>query len=348
MVEGKAPAGQAAAKDTARVICLRTDLPLKQRKPVQDAVRQLYQNIVKNGPEDKKRGQKAHWGAFARALKGSLDKSFEPHWHVLIGTNLGFACKKVDHSMGLWRIGETSVVIWKSPGFEGPQASPGASSSAAAPAEDTAADAAEARAGGADASAAPPAANGSASATSLRVHEPTTVEAGSEVERTIALLREEIAASSTTDVQELAQALRRRLMSELGPIWHVVTGTDFVAEVAEDSRNHVVATAGKHRIVCFQHEQLVEGRIDFGRILSSLPYLLMVFFCFGYMTLNSVCQDTPPSADNALALAIRSRCCHDGWEQDMFAVGGCSLVALFVSRKFKSIQSILPWVRNRN
>ncbi len=36
-----------------------------------------------------------------------------PHWHVLVGTSLGFACKKRNKTMGVWRIDNTMALNHK-------------------------------------------------------------------------------------------------------------------------------------------------------------------------------------------------------------------------------------------
>merc|ERR1712085_178194 len=83
------------------------------------------------------------------------------------------------------------------------------------------------------------------------------VEEGSEVSRAIAVMHDVLRENSSEDVQELSKLLRRRLTKELGTIWHIAAGSNFIIEPAENCRNFVLASFSKDmRIVCFQHEQM--------------------------------------------------------------------------------------------
>lgn len=294
---------------------LRTDLPAKHRKPILEAVELLYTRHVKSaGDKQNKNTRRAN---FAQALKQSLDESFGFHWHILVGEKIGFACKKRNETMGVWKISDGSdaavmVVIWQSPGIEEPEPAAG----------DAGEEPQEAQAAG---------------QASVRVLEPAKVEEGSETASVVASLRSELGRRGdlgTVDSQELAQVLRRRLTTDIGPIWHLAVGHDFVLEAAEDRRNHVALVAGKVRVVCFRHEQFKGGsNVDFGKILASLPYLFLAIFCLGYMTLTSVCKEEPAAAESSFRAGIRQRFCHLDWENYLSYFAGAALVCLFLGRR---------------
>lgn len=296
----------------------RSDLPAKQRKPITDAVQLFYHQHVKKG--DAKRAKTSKWADFAKELKQSLDGNLGPHWHVLVGAKLGFACKKRNGTMAVLRVQDCMVVVWQSPGLEEPEPLGPEAPDAGAAADDSPA----ADSGGGEESS--PAAAG---APTLKVLEPSAIEAGSDREKVVAVLKEEF--RNTEDMQALAQAVRKRLTAELGTIWHVVTGTEFVAEVAEDARNYVIAQAGKRRIVCFQHEQFCPRTIHWKVIMSALPYLFVTIFLLGYMTMNSLCGDeiTP---DRTVSLKMKARLCHGDWESKVNVLGICAMVSLFLTR----------------
>jgi len=305
---------QATGPPMEEVRYARTDFPPKQRKPIRDAVQLFYHKHVKKG--DAKRPKTSRWSDFAKELKESLDGNLGPHWHVLVGTQLGFACKNRKGSMAVLRVQECMVVLWQSPGLEEP--SPVDVAAADAPAADPSG---EEAAGAAAADA----------ARTLEVLEPPAVEVGSDHERVVAILREEFCGASE-NTQALAQAVRKRLTAELGTIWHVVTGTEFVAEAAEDVRNYVLAHTGKRRIVCFQHEQFCPRKVNFDVLMSALPYLFALFFCLGYMTMNSLCgEEVAP--DRTLALKMKAKLCHGDWENKINMLGFCAMASLFMTRK---------------
>jgi len=140
----------------------------------------------------------------------------------------------------------------------------------------------------------------------------------------------------------LAAAVRKRLTADFGTIWHVAAGNDFVLEAAENRRNHVLLSLplpgnkghSHTRLVCFQHEQFKGGsNIDWPRLLKSLPYLLLAIFCFGYMTLNTVCKEENPDPSQKLRQRIRSTFCDTDWEGNMQYVAAAALVCFFLTRR---------------
>jgi len=294
-----------SALHMAEVRLIKTDLPNDRKKPIKDAISLLYKRHVSKASD--KKNKNASRGDFAKALKMSLDESFGLHWHVLVGEKLGFACKKRNQTMALFRVEESMVIIWQSPGIEAPE-----------PAAE-AADVAEEGSRVADAS------------PNIKVLEPEKLEDGSTTADVVAALRSELAGADTGDTQELASALRTRLTADFGTIWHVAAGNDFVLEAAENRRNHVLLSANKMRIVCFQHEQVQGGiKVDWVKLLGSLPYLLLGIFCFAYMCLNLLCKDKP---DPSQMHSIRNRVCGTDWEGNLKYVPVAALVCLFVSKR---------------
>merc|ERR1711974_588077 len=132
----------------------------------------------------------------------------------------------------------------------------------------------------------------------------------------------------------LAQSLRRQLTASFGTIWHVAVGNDFVVEAAEDRRNFVLMTTGKLRVVCFQHEQFKGGsNFDFGKLVSSLPYLVLFALCMCFMTMSSVCKDEQPDPQSPFRAMLHRRLCGGDVEQNMQYVGGGILVMFFMGRR---------------
>lgn len=286
---------------------VRTDLPKERKRPIQQAIEVLYERSFKGDKE--KRSRNASRAEFASALKGSLDESFGEHWHVLIGDRTGFACKKRTETMAVWKIEENIVVMWQSPGYEEP------GSNAAIP-------------DGAGEKSKP--------GEAVKILEPEKVDDDTELAKVVDVLREELK-TIEDDPQVLAQRLRNRLAADFGPIWHVVVGSDFVVEAAENRRNHVLLTAGKTRVVCFQHEQFTQGiKIDWAKIFRSAPYLLLAVFCLAYLTLNQVCVEGAELS--GFQLNIRDRFCTKDWESQVHKVGVGAVVCLFAGRFVKKTQ----------
>lgn len=281
---------------------------------MQDAVELLYTRHVKDC-DDKKKKEVNRWSTFAQELKKSLDRYCDPDWHVIVGRAVGYACKKRDKTMAAWYVDNNcTVVIWKSPGIEliPPPETP-APATGAEPAETAAVDVVK-----------------------VHVVEPATVEAGSEIETVISALNEEALVTSVKDVEAFAQAFRKRLTKELGTIWHVVSGTEFVVEMASERRNYVLATVGKARIVCFQHEQFTHTKVDWQKIFKSVPYLLAVVFCFGYMGLNFICAESYTPTTSA-GNRIRGAFCSDNWESYIGMVGAAAIGSLLVFRTLNKV-----------
>lgn len=280
---------------------LRTDLPAQHRRPVQDAVLLLYKSIVLS--EDKKATKEQKWKGFAGALQGSLDKSLGPQWHVLLGTSLGFACKYRKQSVAIWRIDQVMIVIWRSPGTEGPQAPEAQLTESASP-----------------------------QPLMLKVLSPEEIEPESELERVLAALKDELPRLSDSDSQMLAQTSRRRLHADFGPIWHVIAGQEFAIEMAEDKRNLLTVTIGKMRLVCFQHEQFSQQLIslDGRQVVNMLPYLILLLLGIIYLGLTFVCKE--PS-DSRPVTALQRRLCVDGWQQTLGTTAVFVMGTSFVLRK---------------
>lgn len=301
----------------AEVRILRTDLPAKHRKPILQAVQLLHSRIFtgSGGKEKKINAQRAE---FARQLKASLDESFEPHWHVLVGAKSGFACKKRNESMAIFKMGDSQVVIWQSPGLE-----PLEDKDALAPAENETKEGDGAEDGPAS----------SSKPVKVQVLEPEDPQSDSEEARVIAALKEELTAPvGDEDPQVLAQRLRKRLTTDFGTIWHVIAGPDFVAEGAADRRNHVLLTAGKVRVLCFQHEQFKGGtKVEWEKLMKSLPYFLLMVFCLGYMTMTAVCGEAD-SSSSPIRTHMRATLCQGDWETNVNYVGAAAMVCLFFGR----------------
>jgi hypothetical protein len=334
-----------------QVKCVQTDLPKDHRKSVVEAVRKIYLGIVE-GEESwkdssKKRNIAGRWGDFARSLKRSLDNAYKPHWHVMVGTSIGFACKHRKKSVALLYImggtdmkpGEKlTVVIWKSPGTEGPRKESETPAQAQAESSDAKEDVNEAESMPGNAVVVE---TREASYT-FHVVRPNEaeVETGSEVHTTISVLRSILQpdpASSAEqgppkDSAELAQLVRNRLTVELSTIWHVAVGRDFVLEPAEDSRNFVSASFGKERIVCFQHEQPEAKAIDWFRIASTFPYAVMTLLGCLYMACKMICKPGEGGSVKSTNMAVRfvddRICTKEDWEYEL---GIASVLAIGLS-----------------
>jgi len=161
------------------------------------------------------------------------------------------------------------------------------------------------------------------------------VEEGSEVATAIAVIRDVLQENSAADAVDLSKLLRRRLTKELGTIWHVAAGSNFIIEPAENCRNFVLASFGKDmRIVCFQHEQMNGNRIEWTKVLSSLPWLMVVLACFIYMSFQGICSDKTETSGPGRGsnFAVRwfeeNLCTKKDWESE---VGLMVVITLGVS-----------------
>ena len=275
---------------------LKQDLPARDRKRVQDAVNTYYNLHVKFNKE--KLSQEEKWRLFARILKNAMDRNLAAHWHVAVGNGVGYACKVRQRAMGIWKFPDgCQVVLWKSPGLEPAQ-----------PAESVAREE-----------------GGKKKAVKAKV---LFGEAKAEVQAVC----EEMSLVDTKDAQVLAMAIRKRLTKDFGPIWHVLAGPSFVVEMGQDCRNEFGIQVGDTRIVGFQHEQLDGGlfpSLDLPKLLSAVPYLLMLLLCFGYMALSSLCKDIPES--EALRY-LNQQICGGSWEPMLRNVGVVVIVSAFCSR----------------
>lgn len=332
--------------DTVRLV--RTDLPPKQRKPIREAIQILYKRTFKNGDSKDKRGgssRNAQRAELAKALKHSLDQSFGPHWHVLVGEKSGFACKKRNETMAIWRVDENQVVMWQSPGIEEPEAEEASPNESRSESSEGNVDAA-AEGEGVESKEAVDAGvqkkdDMAESAGIIKVLEPAKLEEDSEEARVVDLLRKELA-TPESDRQLLSARVRRRLTEEFGTIWHVMAGSDFAVEAAVDRRNHVLVTSGKTRLLCFQHEQFKGGtKVEWGKITKALPYLLLTILCLAFMTMQAMCGDEEPVAgsQSKFQIFLREKLCQGDWESRMQYLGvgalGCLAMTRFAKRMTK-------------
>jgi len=287
------------------------DLPLKDRKRLEGGINLFWARHVASA-KDKNKNIQLRWQEFAKHLKQSLDDNLEPHWHVLVGIAPGFACKNRLRTAGIWKLDECSIVVWKSPGIEEPATTdPSWSDESHVP--------------------------------KLKVIEPATVEKESEMERVLSAIRAELPRMSAKDGLKTAQVIRRRLTSEFGTIWHVVSGQKIILEKAANSRNAFQVSVDELRVFGFQHEQsTVQGllnRIEWSKLLQGLPYLLVVMLCFVYMLLSALCKEGAPEAKWAVVRSLQQKC-YSEWETDIAIVGAVVLSSSFFLRKMK-------WVRER-
>lgn len=300
----------------ATVQLCKSDLPPNHCRPIQDALRKLHHRFVAD-IKDKKKSRASKWADFARALKGSLDQSFSPQWHVLVGDTVGFACKKREGTMGVWRIDKTLVMIWKSPAME--------AGDAAAPAAETSED---------DKSKDEKVKEAKTKNEVKKPKELKILEADDEVTSISQALREELL-KAPTDLEELAQTLRRRLTADFGTIWHVVAGSEFALHCAENRRNFISASFGETQIVCFQHEQQRE-QLNWSKMISLLLWILVPFCAACYMTLNYLCKEGSAPAEHAAARWVQRKMCRVDWSEKIGMLGMVAAAAVLVVRKFRA------------
>ena len=187
--------------------------------------------------------------------------------------------------MGVWKFGDGCVVlIWKSPGLEPEET------------EDEDKESGFASKG-------------------KKAKAKILFQDGPEATEVIDAVCEELPAMEK-DEQVMATLLRKSLTAKFGTIWHVLTGSKFVVEAAQNCRNHFCIEVGSVRVVGFQHEQLNSGflgSLDFPQLLSTLPYLLMTLLCFAYMGLSSLCGDkTAQKEDSTSSFGfLRETLCHE-------------------------------------
>jgi hypothetical protein len=278
--------------------------------------RALYATHVecKDDENAKAKKPRERMGDFCRALKTTLDNSSMGNgWHILMGEQLGFAAKKRNGTMCTFKIDKMLIVAWRSPGIERPEPEE----------EEEKKEEGEKPVG--------------KSLAKFKVNEPEgEIEEGSEIERTVNTIRstlQGLPAADAEDVAILAKAVRKRLTEELGTIWHVAAGTEFVCEPAAACRNLVHVSTGKSHIVCFQHEQVDPQMVDWHKIMTALPYLLLVIFLFGFMTLHNVCPDDVDVTNSPFKQSLRRRFCGDQWENRLHVLGGGAIILLMISKK---------------
>lgn len=295
----------------------KTDMIGKDIKAVTGVVNAAYGRFLgsSKGLENVRHDKINKWTELARGLKASLDSSLGPHWHVLLGTHLGFAAKKRNQNMGIWRAGPLMLVVWRSPGREEqPEASLVIAS--AAPADHAA----------------------EPGRFSLRLAQPKSVAAGSSEEMIASAVKTELSSmpeSDLSNMEKFAQRVRSRLLEDMGPIWHVIVGSEFAVEMADDRRNHVVMTYGKTRIVCFQHEQELRcrARVDWEKMFFRCwPWLLAVLVCFLGMALHMVCGGKEPALDRKWAWRLRGQVCIEGLGSNAGVVVATALVTSILAR----------------
>eukprot|EP00930_Biecheleria_cincta_P071206 TRINITY_DN58726_c0_g1_i1.p1 TRINITY_DN58726_c0_g1~~TRINITY_DN58726_c0_g1_i1.p1 ORF type:complete len:317 (-),score=74.52 TRINITY_DN58726_c0_g1_i1:35-985(-) len=302
---------------------VKSDLRGKDRKRFTDAVTMMWDKHVTNGAagnrqKSQEKSRERRWEAFARALKASLDKNLGAHWHVLCGTSLGYACKKRNNTMGVWRLEDCMVLIWKSPGIEeiSPEAEPAAKEAEGESGERL-------------------------KRPKPQLVQPEKVDEDSELGRIWAMLNRELSEIKESEGHAVATQLRQRLTTEFGTIWHVVAGTSFAMEAAENARNMLLISTGKLRVACFQHEQMSEGvfsGIDFALLLEGLPYLLAALVCFAYMGLAGLCKEGAPKPKLSLAQMAQEKMCYDDWQSDLAMVGAVILGGALVTKRMKGIR----------
>eukprot|EP00435_Cladocopium_sp_Y103_P069421 s1031_g33.t1 len=277
------------------------DLLPRERKKIQDAVNTYY-NLHVAFNQDKDLTKEERWRQFAKILKTALDRNLGEHWHVAVGNALGYACKVRQRAMGVWKFGSRDgcvVIIWKSPGLE-PLDQNGAQADKAKPTV--------------------------SKVKEVRVVFPNSSDCESEA-KIIEAVCQEVASLDIKDEQLVATALRKRLTTDFGPIWHILAGAKLVVEAAENCRNPFCIEVGGMRVHGFRHEQLNTGffpSLDFATGLKALPYLLMTFLCFAYMGLSSLCKEVPEArpAQSDLSFGfLKETLCHEHWELSLRTFG---------------------------
>jgi hypothetical protein len=331
-----------------------SNLPKKDNAPVLAAVRKLYIEIVEgDGKASSKKTHKAgKWKDFANRLRRSLDVSFEPHWHVLVGQSFGFHCKSVKMAQfvisgckDLKSSESLTVIIWKSPGSEPltseSEASPktdGSSSAAENPSEDSKPEETS------DSRADEPGNASSSSRFHLLHPVENEIEAGSEIEKTVHVLRDVLQSEHPKDTADLAKHVRKCLTEKVGTIWHVIIG-DYVLDHAEDCEVSVTASFGKDgKITCFRHAQIAPKLIDWTRIASAIPYAILVFVCSSYVAFHTICNRGNTDTDSATPEPIKAKgwftqavenniCSKPDWDTELGVIAVITVVSSFVAKR---------------
>lgn len=338
---------------------IQSNLPAKDNKPVAEAVRRLYVRIVEGEDKDssKKRNKAGKWKDFATTLRKSLDQSFGAHWHVLVTPCCGFHCKfkqmarlTINGCKDSKSGDSLIVIIWKSPGVEpveSSQTSPKPlESSSDRKKEDVGSDskAEDAGSGSNGSKAEEPCNNGTSSRFHLLQPSENDIEAGSEMETSVQVLRDILQSDYPEDTIELAKHVRSCLTDKLGTIWHVIVG-DFVLDHAEDCELSITASYSKDsKITCFRHAQTNPRLIDWKRLASSIPYAVIVLVCFAYMAFHSVCKrDTANNAEISepyrskgfFAQTIENNICtKPDWDFELGVAAVITVVSSFVAKRF--------------
>mmetsp|Transcript_41938 Transcript_41938/g.100797 ORF Transcript_41938/g.100797 Transcript_41938/m.100797 type:complete len:326 (-) Transcript_41938:167-1144(-) len=265
-----------------------TAMGRKDAKFIRDACSEIYMRCVfqtdadlKEKKDKKKLTKEEKHQDFVTSLKYVLDNRFQPHWHVVCGDKLGFACKyrlgqmiKIKLNDGSYDWSKSSqggllIVCYKSPGEEG-VLTPLTEDQKKARKSQTVPKSFKV--------------DSRPKAESAKYEEGVTDKA---VETITTCLSE----MSLEDEQFFATYLRRQLTEASSPVWHVLVGSDFYIAPAENVRSEIWASVGKVKLNVFRHEQVMAGQWNTAKIMQAVPYLIVIIACIAYIMRKGMCED---------------------------------------------------------
>lgn len=208
----------------------------------------------------------------AERLKVVLDMKFSPSWHILCGSDMGFALKsRRKSSVVISGPRHIQIVCWRSPGHEIISA-------------DAVRVMAERKLRQPDTPTAP------LSKSIKVIQQPRLgdVDFSADLPEAIKAIDDLVTSDDIPDIQVLAQSIRTRLTAILTPVWHVILGSDFRLASADGLTHQIVIKKGKLRIHCFKHTEMSTSNI-WNAVISSWRTILVIVACISFMLHSRLC-----------------------------------------------------------
>ena len=209
----------------------------------------------------------------ADRLKVVLDMKFSPSWHILCGADMGFALKsRRKSSVVLSGPRHIQIVCWRSPGHEIISA-------------DAVRIMAERKLREANV-VIPPLSKAIKVIQQPRLGD---VDFSGDFSEAIKAIDDLITSDDITDIQVLAQSIRTRLTAIVGPVWHVILGSDFRLASPSGLSHQILIKKGKIRIHCFKHTEMSTSNNVWAALLSSWRSILVILACVAFMLHSRLC-----------------------------------------------------------
>eukprot|EP00389_Voromonas_pontica_P001955 GDKH01002918.1.p1 GENE.GDKH01002918.1~~GDKH01002918.1.p1 ORF type:complete len:344 (-),score=41.03 GDKH01002918.1:85-1116(-) len=297
------------------------DIDKKGAAVVRDLIVKVYQRELAGNQRQNGLFEPKAEAKFVQCIKDFLDHHLKPDWNVMLGQNIGYAAKyrkktlfigrmHTGHRVLIFKAPEIEVIPDKVKAMKGVLSEPDLDEIPKPSSKDY-----------------------------LRVTTqfPDSEEGdNSEVDLARRVVQKTWAKLSLAnqDVMDAAQSLRVQLTVRLGPIWHVVVGDHFVAEVGSARDCDLVLLSGdrKRRVMVFKHRHK-EPRTPLEHLREILPIAALCLICLVILARKRLCVDEveapspahaledDPAAAAAAVLPSRTSAidmlCGRGWSTDI-------------------------------